>query len=380
MADLNPVEPGVQTSAGKLYNRRVLLSLVALNPDISVAELARQSGLSPQTVSSLTDELKQEGLLLEDAPRRGGRGQPARPLRTAPEGSFAVGVELGLHHAKVVMVNLAGDVTDRYRRDFERSDPQKLPSEIASIVDDFVRRLPVQQRSRVCGVGVAVAPELLESIDPSVLALHLERTVGTSAQVIAYGAAAVWHAYRHAPRPRPPNFVGAYIDWSVTGAIILGGNLLGADSASLTADFADVPVSEGVCLDDAASLASFVSRLRPDQRLQTAAGPDVWPWEDWEPLVGAWLRDAAKACSSVLVTASRLVGARTASVEGNLPRSIRDRLIRLVADELSVSTRTADFALMTDFQGRTSPSAGAALIVLFRRHFSREARFVAERL
>ncbi len=81
-------------------NRALVLNLVRERRAISRADLARITGLSPSTVTSITGSLMADELLVEEGPaaergdRAGSVGRPATLLRVDPSARHVVGVKL----------------------------------------------------------------------------------------------------------------------------------------------------------------------------------------------------------------------------------------------------------------------------------------------
>ena len=109
---------GVNTSAVRHANQRALLLQVAVQPGLSNAELSRRSGLAPQSVSAVLEDLDTAGLIVRGPLLRGRRGQPATPVFLNPAGAFAFGIEVGWSRLDIVLIGLTGDVRGRYRRDY----------------------------------------------------------------------------------------------------------------------------------------------------------------------------------------------------------------------------------------------------------------------
>src|SRR3954452_9961981 len=100
-----PTTPG-SASALRAANRRRLLALLRTNGPMRQAELARASGLSPATVSAIARDLRDEGLLREDAD---GDGRGAEVVLDRSAG-VAVGVDFGHSHVRVAVADLAHTV------------------------------------------------------------------------------------------------------------------------------------------------------------------------------------------------------------------------------------------------------------------------------
>jgi len=95
-------------------NRRTVLALLAGEGPLSRADLARSSGLSRTTVSSLVTELIRSGHVTETSdrgrPHKGGSGRPPLLVAlSAPAGAVA-GVDIGHGHVRVTLADRAGAV------------------------------------------------------------------------------------------------------------------------------------------------------------------------------------------------------------------------------------------------------------------------------
>src|SRR3984885_5660755 len=93
---LSPLNAGGANQAGvRLYNERLLLSLVRRFGPLSKIEVARLTGLSVQSTSAIMNRLQAEGLLKREAPLRGRVGQPTIPMSIDPEGAYSFGLKVG---------------------------------------------------------------------------------------------------------------------------------------------------------------------------------------------------------------------------------------------------------------------------------------------
>jgi len=83
----------------RVANRERLVDLLRARGPMTQAELARASGLSPATVSSITGELRENGWL-----------EPGRSLALSRSAGVAVGVDFGHTHVRVAVADLAHNV------------------------------------------------------------------------------------------------------------------------------------------------------------------------------------------------------------------------------------------------------------------------------
>src|SRR5205085_7747280 len=97
---------GMKPATVRLANQRAVLTIIAREPGLSNADIARRSELAPQTVSAVLNDLEAFGLLRRGPVLRGRRGQPATPVFIDGSGAFAVGIEIGWKHLEVVLISL----------------------------------------------------------------------------------------------------------------------------------------------------------------------------------------------------------------------------------------------------------------------------------
>lgn len=143
-------------------NRTLVLNLVREREGLSRASLARISGLSPSTVTSITASLLEDGYLLEDEPStseplgRGPIGRPATMLRVDPDAGHAIGI-------KVTAGNLTAAVTDLAARSLgiatiprgRESDPTGVARLFETAVTEALEAAGVTSEKLV-GVGIGV--------------------------------------------------------------------------------------------------------------------------------------------------------------------------------------------------------------------------------
>ena len=70
---------GANQTGGRIYNERLVLSLVRHQEGLPKAEIAKLTGLSAQTVSVIMQQLEADHLIGKGEPVRGKVGQPRVP-------------------------------------------------------------------------------------------------------------------------------------------------------------------------------------------------------------------------------------------------------------------------------------------------------------
>src|SRR3954447_26245489 len=146
-------------------NRRRVLGALRSAGTTSRADLARRTGLSRTTVSSLVGDLVREGVVAEHVDRDGGPGAPgpARRGRAPPvlvsldrQAGVAVGIDFGKSPLTVAVADLAHTVLAEQRRALPSDHPAEEGLDVAAeLVGSALAEAGVD-RDSVLGVGMGL--------------------------------------------------------------------------------------------------------------------------------------------------------------------------------------------------------------------------------
>ncbi|MGH3948079.1 MAG: ROK family transcriptional regulator [Pseudonocardiaceae bacterium] len=103
--------PGSQTALRSANQQRVVTVLQSRG-ELTQAQIARETGLAPATVSNIVRELTSEGVLV--ASGAGGRGRAVRLARSA---GLAAGIDFGHRHVTVAVCDMAHEILAERRVD-----------------------------------------------------------------------------------------------------------------------------------------------------------------------------------------------------------------------------------------------------------------------
>lgn len=386
---IGPMARGFAQSGVRIANERAVMTLIGLNPGVSNAELARLSGLGPQTTSRIVADLETRELVLRGAVLRGRRGQPATPLFLNPDGAFAIGVEIGWRHFEVLLFSMAGVTLASIRRTYPWPDFRTIFAEVAAEVATIRAGMTEQQAGRLAGIGLASpshierhlarlgAPagqvELWRAANP---ADELSRAIGAPVEWFNDGNAACWAEFIARPEPRPPGLAYFQVGALVGAGMAIDGNLWHGrtgNAANLGA----------ILVPDAAGQPNYVhaiaSILALQQRIEAAGGtlppgdPMNWDWAALEPVADAWLDDAGRALAGAVLSTRAVMELDLAVIDGVMPRPVVQRLLDRVDHHLAAMPRFgADRpAVAMGRMGGAAAATGAAQLLLFHCFFSR---------
>src|SRR5215469_8412673 len=150
---------GLTTRSIRTRNRRLVLDLLREQGVLSQADIARRTGLSRTTVSTLVSELRSLGIITEAESGPGGAGAQGRPpilITLDDSAGAAVGIDLGLDHVRVAVANLAHVVLCELVRELEADAGAEQALEvIAGMVSEALDEAGIE-RPRVIGVGMGL--------------------------------------------------------------------------------------------------------------------------------------------------------------------------------------------------------------------------------
>ena len=140
----------------RAINRAAVLNTIRRNGDISRTEVARATGLSPATITAITAELIDDGLIFEKASgnSRGGR----RPILLAlnPHGGYVVGIKLTEEHVFGALTDLEATVLAKKTGRLDNQRLDTAVNAIVAVVNALVGNAEIA-RGALLGVGVGLA-------------------------------------------------------------------------------------------------------------------------------------------------------------------------------------------------------------------------------
>lgn len=384
-----PIVRGITQTGVRLANERAVLTLIAGIPGVSNADIARRSGLGPQTTARILADLEARDLIIRGEVLRGRRGQPATPYRLNPDGAFSIGVQIGWQHVEVLLQNIGGQPVALTRRSYAYPNPHEVFAAVTADIETAVAGLSPVQRERLAGIGVTSpgnfgplldrlgAPEGVRGEWADLdIGQRLHRETGISTMWVNDGSAASWREITVQPTPRPKGVAVFFVGTFVGGGIVTGGSLLEGpygNAADLGAIVVHDRTGQAAYLHLVASLHSLAERAAAAGIAMPRTAACKWDWTALEPHVEPWLDDAGHALAQAILTTAAMIEVDLATINGDLPQPILSRLLESTCNHLD------RFPLLLAHRPRvdaslSGPSAavfGAAQLLLFRRYFSR---------
>ena len=341
---------GINQMGVRAYNERLLLSVMQRNGGLSGGDLARRTGLSPQTTSVILRKLEQDGLLHRRDPVKGKVGKPSVPFALHPDGAFSLGLKLGRRSADLVVLDLAGQVRQHLRQPYDYPRPGPVLDFLQMGFQDLASEMSDDMARRLCGLGIAAPFELWnwhEQLGASAddfaawkdadIVQEAAALTGLPVRMVNDATAACQAEHIFGIGREYRDYVYFFVGAFIGGGIVLDhavfeGNQrnAGAFGSLVVADRAGTARP----LIDVASIRSLERRLED-------AGQDVRQlWEtpqDWTQLedhVAPWIAETAHALAAASVAASAVIDFEAVVIDGGMPENIRSRLVAQASQDI----------------------------------------------
>ena len=379
---------GADQSGVRLYNERLVLSLVRRFGQLSKIEVARMTGLSVQSTSTIMNRLGDEGLLRREAPLRGRVGQPTVPVSIDPEGAFAFGLKIGRRSSELVLVDFVGAIRHRATVEYAYPTPEAALAFAASALPELTARLDARQKARLAGLGVALPFQLWSwsdeigapagamdgwrSLD---IGEEIGRLCGLSVTVCNDATSACAAEYYFGDAWRERDFLYFFLGEFLGGGLVINGSLyFGRSGNAAAVGSMPAPGPAGVT-----QLIHLASLYQLERRVERAgANPSsIWltpeAWAEFGEPLREWLDEAARALAYAIVSAISVIDVGSIVVDGAMPASVRQTICHLIAAELEKLDRRglSDVRILPGAVGPDARAIGGAALPLIK-NFARD--------
>jgi len=369
--------------------RRVLEALYGA-ARTSRPELVRLTGLSRATVSALVGDMVRVGLVREEeipaGPEEHRLGRPAQFLSLVPSAAYAVGLDIGHQHVRVVLCDLSGEPiwNAAVAKDVDHA-PEETLDLATALVNQAIRdeRVP---RERILGIGVGIACPVDTKTgalgDEGIMAgwsglrlgPELERRTGLVARIANDANAGALAERLYGAARHTQDLVYIRLSAGIGAGLVVGGRLL-LGARGLTGEIGHLPAANGslVCrCGNRGCLETVASPVAIARLLEASWGRPVAPAE----LIGLLhagdrgalraVEDAAEAIGRALAMVVTLVNPELIVVGGDLAAA-GDWLIEPLAAAVrrhALPSGAEHIAVVVGELGDRAEVRGAASIVL----------------
>lgn len=375
---------GTNQTGVRLYNERLVLSLIRRHGDLPKADIARMTGLSPQTISIITNQLEADGLLLRGNPLRGKVGQPLVPYSLNPEGALSFGLKIGRRSVDLYLINFTGEILKLLHRTYPYPTPDGIRKFAREGIDSLLSGMPPRLTARIAGLGIAAPYEMWtwhEEIGAPKSEIDAWRDVDVRAMMAELCPWPVYFAnditaacaaeLMFGSGAEHIDYLYIYIGSFIGGGLVLNGHLFPGrtQNAGALGSMPARPPGGGDMrqLMNVASIYVLERKLiaqgrNPDILWQS---PDDWG-DDLGPVVDEWIDEVAESLAFAIVAAIAVVDVETVVIDGAFPGHVRARIIERTETAIARVNRQglSAFRLVAGSIGNAARAMGGASLPL----------------
>ncbi len=139
-------------------NIAAVMKVLHLERIVSRAKIASLTGIAPSTASSIITKLEKKKIVeyLDESTTLYSVGRPPLLVRLNPLAFYAVGIDIGVSDASVMIMGLGGKVITRQDIDLKaRTDPNRVLAMLADITEEVISESGID-RKRILGLGIGI--------------------------------------------------------------------------------------------------------------------------------------------------------------------------------------------------------------------------------
>lgn len=377
----------------RLYNERLVLSIVRHKQSLAKAEIARETGLTPQTISVIINQLTSDGLLLRGTPQRGRIGQPSVPYSLNPDGAYSFGLKIGRRSVDLYLINFTGDILDLLHETYRYPMPDDIREFTKKGIEKLLAGQPALVAEKLTGLGIAAPYEIWtwpEELGAPREAIEVWRTVNIREEIAAICAVPVYFGNDITAACAAELMFGGggdYVDYLyvfvgsfVGGGLVLDGHVFpgrhqnaGAIGSMLA--FGAPPRPDGLPqqLMNVASIYTLEHRLEAENRDSEILWRSPDHWGALGAALDIWINEVATALAYACVNALSVIDVPTVIIDGAFPAEVRSRLVertRAVLDKANTQG-LVPFEVIEGTIGNAARALGGATLPLLA-NFSRD--------
>ncbi len=344
---------GTNQSGGRIYNERLVLSIVRHQNGLPKAEIAKLTGLSAQTISVIMQQLEADHLIVKGEPQRGKVGQPRVPFSLNPNGAFSIGLKIGRHRSELALMDFVGQIRETRQISYDYPITIDLLSFVEQVTPELVATLDEIYRDRLVGIGIATPFELWnwgeEVKAPKAVMgawrdFDIKQEVSNASKLPAFlqnDATAACAAELTFGNPQKhDNYLYIYIGYFLGGGIVLNGSVFEGPTGNAGA-LGPMPVPRSPNQRSTSPMLLHNSSKISLQRMIAQSGGDtdiIWnnltDWSELGSVVEQWIDQLSIDLAYAVVSAISVIDFPAVVLDGDIPKPVRRQIISKVKERL----------------------------------------------
>lgn len=371
------------------YNERLILETIREHGELSKADLAKITGLSPQTSTIIANRLIEDGLLCKLSSVKGKVGQPRTPISLDANGAYSFGIKVGRRSVEIFLVDFCYGIIEQKSLRYKFAEPQPIFEWLCENISEIIVRLGEEKSSRILGIGLAQPfelenwPELIGAPAGTMESwknFDLRNEIFTATQLPTFllndASAACLAELSLQIEGSPASFLYVYLGTFIGGGVVIEGKLLEGSTgnagalASLPLNLFQSPQAQsGQLLEKASfnSLELWAAQQGLDADFLSKAPLTV----EVETQVTQWISEAANGIAMAIIAGQAILDMNYVVLDSSLPQHLKERVASSTETALAqYDQRGISRPILTlGTLGNNARALGAALLP-FRANFS----------
>ena len=371
------------------YNERLMLEKIREHGQLSKADLAKITGLSPQTSTIIANRLIEDGLLCKQNSVKGKVGQPRTPISLDANGAYSFGIKVGRRSVEIFLVDFCYRIVEQKSLRYKFAEPQPIFEWLCKNISEIIARLGEEKSARILGIGLAQPfelenwPELIGAPAGTMDSwkdFDLRNEIFLATQLPTYllndASAACLAELSLQLEGTSASFLYVYLGTFIGGGIVFEGKLFEGSTgnagalASLPLNLFGSPQGQSGQLLEKASFNSLELWAA-----QHGVGSDILsetsPTVEVEKQVTQWISEAANGIAMAIIAGQAILDMNYVVLDSSLPRHLKERVASSTEatlaqyDQRGISRPVLTLGTL----GNNARALGAALLP-FRTNFS----------
>ncbi len=139
----------------KTNNKKRILKLLSKERELTKLDISRKLDISVPTVTTITNELIEEGIALEAGMATSTGGRKPVIIKFLPDSRYSIGIDLGRDFIKMVVTNLDSKIIEDRRKELTVINETEILGSVKSLIDEFLNENEFI-RSNLLGIGFSL--------------------------------------------------------------------------------------------------------------------------------------------------------------------------------------------------------------------------------
>ena len=138
----------------KTNNKKRIIKLLSKEKELTKLEISRKLDISVPTVTTVVEELKEEGLVEEAGMASSTGGRKPVIIRFLPDSRYSIGIDLGKDYVRAILTNLDSKIIEDKSCELSVLREEEVLNVVKNLIEDIVKKSDI--KDRLLGIGLSL--------------------------------------------------------------------------------------------------------------------------------------------------------------------------------------------------------------------------------